>query len=252
MSYEFKKLSDVNVIESMSESTNVLVEENGDIVKISANSLIPEDVVTKAEMDEAIAAIPEPVTSWNDLQDKPFGEEVQKITVVPLQTYENGSAVTLEQTWNSLYRKTVIAVYDGVRYETQADMRYTGGQDAGCIGNGALYESYYFADTGEPFVVYEEPAYGSNAHVRFADEGTHTLEIYVEEAIIAPIPETYLPTTVPVIQSAQVGQTIAVKAVDENGKPTEWEAVDVITEARVNELIAAAIATIPNAEEASF
>lgn len=36
-----------------------------------------------------------------------------------------------------------------------------------------------------------------------------------------------LPTTVPVIQSASVGQTVVVKAVDENGKPTEWEAADV-------------------------
>lgn len=36
--------------------------------------------------------------------------------------------------------------------------------------------------------------------------------------------EKYLPSTVPVIQTATVGQTIAIKAVDENGKPTEWEA----------------------------
>lgn len=28
------------------------------------------------------------------------------------------------------------------------------------------------------------------------------------------------------IESATVGQTIVVKAVDENGKPTEWEAVN--------------------------
>jgi hypothetical protein len=31
---------------------------------------------------------------------------------------------------------------------------------------------------------------------------------------------------IPVPQSANIGQTIVVKAVDENGKPTEWEAVD--------------------------
>ena len=36
-----------------------------------------------------------------------------------------------------------------------------------------------------------------------------------------------LPEGVPVIQSATVGQTVVVKAVDESGKPTEWEAVDV-------------------------
>lgn len=32
---------------------------------------------------------------------------------------------------------------------------------------------------------------------------------------------------IPVPSTAEVGQTIVVKAVDENGKPTEWEAVDV-------------------------
>ena len=36
----------------------------------------------------------------------------------------------------------------------------------------------------------------------------------------------YLPTTVPVIPTATVGQTIVVKAVDADGKPTEWEAAD--------------------------
>ena len=43
---------------------------------------------------------------------------------------------------------------------------------------------------------------------------------------VVPLPEKYLPSTVPVIKSASVGQTIVVKAVDEDGKPTEWEAAD--------------------------
>ena len=34
---------------------------------------------------------------------------------------------------------------------------------------------------------------------------------------------------IPHVQSASVGQTVVVKAVDENGKPTEWEAVDMAT-----------------------
>ena len=38
--------------------------------------------------------------------------------------------------------------------------------------------------------------------------------------------DKYFPTTVPVIQSASVGQVIAVKSVDETGKPTEWETVN--------------------------
>lgn len=31
---------------------------------------------------------------------------------------------------------------------------------------------------------------------------------------------------IPIPQTASVGQVLAVKAVDENGKPTEWEVVD--------------------------
>jgi len=104
MAYEFKRLSDVNVIESISDTLNVLVEDNGEVVKIAANNLVPEDVVVQSEMEEAIAAIGTApvveelaenahvlveqngayarvskdkvgVMSWNDLQDRPFGEE---------------------------------------------------------------------------------------------------------------------------------------------------------------------------------
>lgn len=50
-------------------------------------------------------------------------------------------------------------------------------------------------------------------------------------------PEGFIPTTVPVIQSAQVGQTIIVKSVDENGKPTEWEAADISGVETVNGIV---------------
>lgn len=45
MAYEFKKLSDVNVIEGMKENLNVLVEDNGEIVKFAANDMIPDSVI---------------------------------------------------------------------------------------------------------------------------------------------------------------------------------------------------------------
>jgi hypothetical protein len=50
---------------------------------------------------------------------------------------------------------------------------------------------------------------------------------------VHPLDEKFIPDsiarkseTVTVPHTASVGQTIVVKAVDENGKPTEWEAVD--------------------------
>lgn len=39
---------------------------------------------------------------------------------------------------------------------------------------------------------------------------------------------------IPVPSTAEVGQTIVVKAVDENGKPTEWEAVDAADAAEIS------------------
>ena len=37
----------------------------------------------------------------------------------------------------------------------------------------------------------------------------------------------FIHTTAPIVQTASVGQTVVVKTVDENGKPTAWEAKDV-------------------------
>lgn len=48
-----------------------------------------------------------------------------------------------------------------------------------------------------------------------------------EQLVYVQMEDGYLPDNIPKIQSATVGQTIVVKEVDENGKPTEWEAADV-------------------------
>ncbi|MDY5611840.1 hypothetical protein [Dysosmobacter sp.] len=45
---------------------------------------------------------------------------------------------------------------------------------------------------------------------------------------------------------ASVGQVIAVKAVDENGKPTEWEAVDMPSDEHINDLINTALEAFKN------
>lgn len=45
MAYEFKRLSDVNIIEAISDNSNVLVENNGEIVKIAANEISSKGTV---------------------------------------------------------------------------------------------------------------------------------------------------------------------------------------------------------------
>lgn len=48
------------------------------------------------------------------------------------------------------------------------------------------------------------------------------------------------------VTGASVGQTIVVKAVDDNGKPTEWETADLPTDEHINSLIATALGVIEN------
>lgn len=66
---------------------------------------------------------------------------------------------------------------------------------------------------------------GSTLYTKSLSNPDATMTV-VSKRVVFPIDEKYLPTTVPVIQSATVGQTIVVKAVDDTGKPTEWAAVD--------------------------
>ena len=42
-------------------------------------------------------------------------------------------------------------------------------------------------------------------------------------SIVVPLDEKYIPSTIPRVSTASVGQILSVKAVDENGKPSEWE-----------------------------
>lgn len=71
--------------------------------------------------------------------------------------------------------------------------------------------------------------------ISFVSSHDDSPELHVKvEKILEVIKEENLPENillkgdaVPVPSTAQIGQTIIVSAVDENGKPTEWEAVDV-------------------------
>jgi hypothetical protein len=53
--------------------------------------------------------------------------------------------------------------------------------------------------------------------------------IYERKTTLKQLDEKFIPSTIPIISTAQVDQTVVVKSVDEAGKPTEWEAIDVPT-----------------------
>lgn len=119
---------------------------------------------------------------------------------------------------------TYNVIYNGVEYKSTA--YFSNIMSDVVLGNESLIGFGGGENTGEPFYF----NCGRNiqmAFVYFANEGNHVISINdgcVEK--VSSLNESFFPTTVPVIRTAAIGQTIVVKSVDENGKPTEWEAVD--------------------------
>lgn len=129
---------------------------------------------------------------------------------------------------NSFKKDTDYAVvFDGRRYTVRSTAN-------GAIGGNAYLYDQRKPDTGEPF--YLAPAMGL---VMASTAGFHSVSYGIMKADDSNVDERLdgledavvelseeIGASVPVIQTATVGQTIAVKAVDENGKPIEWGAVD--------------------------
>lgn len=167
--------------------------------------------------------------SWNDLQDKPFGEEVTETELVAETTLD------IDRAWGydyiqGIYEDTVplgeevIVTFDGVDYRCVVDYIYPGSSVVG-IGNQAeMYEDDENIGNGEPFAI--DLYSSSDADVHCKEPGTHTISIRRVEESITQLDPKYLPSEVPVIQSAQVGQAVVVKTIDANGKPIEWETIE--------------------------
>lgn len=73
---EFKKLSDVEVVETPMDTANVLIEEDGVIKKAPKSAVGTVKSVNGIEADENGNVAIETASSWNDLANKPFYEEV--------------------------------------------------------------------------------------------------------------------------------------------------------------------------------
>ena len=107
MAYEFKKLSDVAVVETPTDTANVLIEEDGVIKKVAKDAVVPSNVALKSDIPDAIVnptvaevgqtivvkAVDENgkptewecsdiVASWDDLEDKPFYDEMRKTVLI--------------------------------------------------------------------------------------------------------------------------------------------------------------------------
>lgn len=161
--------------------------------------------------------------SWNDLTDKPFYTRSSKVYEGP---------ITIDPNFNNMVDLGFAEIIPDVEYL----IIFTNLNTSEVIGNRGISVDeggWYSLDIeGIARYVYDK-SYGGTLYIynenviNNPDEYKLTIQYaHYEDAGYQTLSEVYLPTTIPVVQSAQVGQAVVVKAVDENGRPTEWETVD--------------------------
>ena len=133
---------------------------------------------------------------------------------------------------NFVIGQTYTFIIDGEAYTTEP----IEANGTLALGNPGLFPETGMDDNGLPFYAgFAEYGSGAPANilvvVMYGEPDTyHTIAINGQVMGIEKLDAKYLPDdAVKVTATAQVGQTLIVKAIDENGKPIEWECVDMPT-----------------------
>lgn len=163
-------------------STAIVCETGNRYVCCRDGSWKPREVAIEEDPGESGGNTGGGVSSWNDLTDKPFGEqEVKDIVYV-----ENGMVLGIPS------GSKIIAEYDGVPYSvTLKTWTESGGFECFEIGDEAF--------STLPFYVYGSLLWGESTQdeeIRFADGGEHQLEVYGIQIAYVPLDEKYIPKSI--------------------------------------------------------
>ena len=184
MENNYKRLADVDVVEAVEDSAHVLVEVDGEIKKTAKSNV-------------GGGSGGGGVTSWNDLEDKPFGEEYVQIAEKTLENTKNNS-FSFEDSlrlYKMIAGDTYVVVINDDKYEVVCksisvyDPMMGETSTVYSLGNMAVYDNTD-ENTGEPFYIVYNNAYGCY-EIYFEESGTYTVRVL--ENSIKPIDPKYLP-----------------------------------------------------------
>ena len=197
------------------QELGVLIDDNKD-----ALDALREVATNKADSEHT--------HSWNELENKPFGDEENLLYSADIQFVksDNNSDVyailsDFDSSKYSISNTYIIKVNDctftgewtGVYYNTYRIEAYNENNDYVNL----YYQSNYVSLT------FLKSEWSENAELI---PETYNAHITISSSELKTINTKYISDNIPKIQTANVGQFISVKSVDENGKPTEWECVD--------------------------
>lgn len=182
--------------------------------------------------------------NYNDLNNKPLGVDIESKVlngVEGLSVYLDsntsaGSGVCgYVFSYNNTFTENFII---GQKYKVIIDENVTilEAKHADYIGDRKIYAPSSTAPDNTGVGFYLECSLSLNRYSLYMpssyDERTVKISIYKYKEEIIQLDEKFIPNSIarafdviPTPAIASVGQTIAVKTVNENGKPTEWETV---------------------------
>ena len=187
-----------------------------------------------AELD----TIKDAKADWNQNNDNSIDYIKNRTHWVDMST-----EVVVEETTETLDIELNDDLFDGKYIVTVDGVSYICESYANHLAEPSLGDSRLFVaeDTSNPmdvpFVVMSYYGvvgggfFGEQApmvSVYYPDSNTHTIKIEKCTSLVYhSLDEKFIPSSVPKVHTATVGQTVVVKTVDENGKPTEWATADV-------------------------
>lgn len=191
--YGFKKISDVDIVESVNESAHLIFEDAGILKRMSAKN-----------MNFGASG----VSSWNDLTDKPFGSEMEvKVSEQNIEFQINDginlALAKLPELGLTANGQICTVTFDGTQYVCQTAIV----QGMAACGNFNLIQSEETSDE-IPFII--QSVRGMAAMI-IRHPGQHTVSISVEKIIT--IPEKYIKQTLPFFLNLEGGCSI-VKSYD--------------------------------------
>lgn len=180
---------------------------------------------------------------YNDLTNRPiYKDDITEI--LDLTTGDIYSEGTFYKQINDLQNPYLIegtqykVLFEGTEYFLQCkNYHHTGGGSItglylGNLSIPASKSNHQIGitpeDTGERFCFTQVQNGAALLLGLYSLDALEQIRLYDLSVKIKQLDEEFIPSTVPVIGSASVGQTLVVKAVDGNGKPTEWETTGVV------------------------
>ena len=170
--FTLKTYGELDVIEGLSESSHVIIEENGDIKRYPVTS------------------IGGGASSWNDLEDKPFEATINLVDVVPNQSVEEQGWDAVEHDSDIIVGRIYYVYLNGKEYICTPRLANIMDGNEYILGNPHFYSGYFDGayveneNTGEPFAFNF-----SQSYLQWSDDlgETVTFQVAIEQETVKQI-----------------------------------------------------------------